>query len=84
MQILRQLLISAAATAVLAQTFEPTDFNVTDALLDQGVNVSAIVGLADLAERSSLSGCSIAVCPAYPPHSRGNSRSDLELGSATH
>jgi len=41
--------------------FEPVDFNVTDALLDNGVNVSAIPDLAGLTERSLLSGCSIAV-----------------------
>lgn len=41
--------------------FEPVDFNVTQALLDNGVNVSAIPDLAGLAERSLSSGCSVAV-----------------------
>ncbi|KAF2821970.1 FAD-binding domain-containing protein [Ophiobolus disseminans] len=41
--------------------FEPAEFNVTEALLDNGVNVSAIPDLAGLAERSLLSGCSIAL-----------------------
>jgi hypothetical protein len=40
-------------------SFEPADFNVTDALLDNGVNVSAIPALSGLAERST--GCAIAV-----------------------
>ncbi|KAI4690216.1 uncharacterized protein J4E84_004400 [Alternaria hordeiaustralica] len=48
------------AGAVSQATFEPADFNVTEALLDNGVNVSAIPELAPLAERSLLSGCSIA------------------------
>ncbi len=49
------------AGAVSQATFEPADFNVTEALLDNGVNVSAIPELAPLVERSLLSGCSIAV-----------------------
>jgi hypothetical protein len=40
-------------------SFEPADFNVTDALLDNGVNVSAIPALSGLAERSTE--CTIAV-----------------------
>jgi len=42
-------------------TFEAPDFNVTEALIQNGVNVSAMPELAGLAIRSSLSGCSIAV-----------------------
>jgi hypothetical protein len=56
--------ISSAALvagAVSQATFEPADFNITEALLDNGVNVSAIPELAPLVERSLLSGCSIAV-----------------------
>ncbi|KAI4954620.1 hypothetical protein J4E86_005930 [Alternaria arbusti] len=41
-------------------TFEAPDFNVTEALIQNGVNVSAMPELAGLAIRSSLSGCSIA------------------------
>ena len=59
------LLVASAAT-VLAQTFEPVDFNVTEALLEQGINVSAIPKLSELAERSSTAGCSIAVSPVTP------------------
>jgi hypothetical protein len=57
--------LGAIATGVLGQTgaavFEDSDFNVTEALLDIGFNVSAIPELADLSERSSLKACSIAV-----------------------
>ena len=50
------------AVGVKAQdVFEPIDFNVTEALIDNGVNVSAIPELAGLVVRSSLKGCSIAV-----------------------
>jgi hypothetical protein len=52
----------AVAAGVTAQdVFEPVDFNVTEALIDNGVNVSAIPELAGLAVRSLLKGCSIAV-----------------------
>lgn len=57
-----------AAGALSQNSFEPADFNITDALLDNGVNVSAIPELAPLAERSLSSGCSIAVCKRPPSH----------------
>jgi hypothetical protein len=41
--------------------FEPTDFNVTEALMNNGVNVLDIPELAESTKRSLLSGCSIAV-----------------------
>jgi hypothetical protein len=54
--------ILAVSVGVSAQdTFEAPDFNVTDALISNGVNVSAIPELANLVARSSSSGCSIAV-----------------------
>lgn len=55
--------LSALAAFVSAQTgiFEPVGFNVTKALISNGVNVSAIPELAALTERSLLSECSIAV-----------------------
>ncbi|KAF2201917.1 FAD binding domain-containing protein [Delitschia confertaspora ATCC 74209] len=40
--------------------FEPADFNVTEALLQKGIDVSSIPALAGLVERSSPSACSIA------------------------
>jgi hypothetical protein len=57
------LSLSALVAAVSAQTgaFEPADFNVTAALIANGVNVSAIPQLSGLVERSSLSACSVAV-----------------------
>jgi ABC-type proline/glycine betaine transport system permease subunit len=61
----------AVAVGITAQeVFEAPDFNVTEALIENGVNVSAIPELAGLAVRSSLSGCSIAVGrhTAMPQH----------------
>ena len=59
--------IAVFSVAAISSTFEPADFNVTKALLDNGVNVTAIPGLAELVERSSSSACSIAV--SYPRNS---------------
>ena len=59
-----QLCVCALAVAAGASTqdvFEPADFNVTEALIDNGINVSTIPDLAGLAAGSSLKGCSIAV-----------------------
>ena len=59
----------AATVRVSAQdTFEAPDFNVTEALIQNGVNVSAMPELAQLATRSSLSGCSVAVSFGAVPH----------------
>ncbi|KAF2683857.1 FAD-binding domain-containing protein [Lentithecium fluviatile CBS 122367] len=56
--------LGALAAGILAQTgstvFEKPNFNVTEALLDIGFNVSAISVLAGLAEQSLLTACSIA------------------------
>jgi len=49
-------------------TFEAPDFNVTEALIQNGVNVTAMPELAGLAIRSSSSGCSIAVSFGTVPH----------------
>ncbi|CAN9152973.1 unnamed protein product [Alternaria alternata] len=57
------LSLSALAVAARASTqdvFEPADFNVTEALMNDGVDVSAIPELAGLVVRSSSKGCSIA------------------------
>jgi hypothetical protein len=56
-------MLSTLATAVVQgqDTFEAPNFNVTEALIENGVNVSAIPELAGLVVRSSLNGCSIAV-----------------------
>lgn len=59
------LLLAAVGGFAFGQdTFEPTDFDIENALLDLGVNVSALPELAPLVERSSLAGCSIAVSSA--------------------
>ena len=57
------LLLAALVAMGAAQTgvFEPADFNGTEALIKNGVNVSAIPGLSELVDRSLLNGCSIAV-----------------------
>ncbi|KAI4951899.1 hypothetical protein J4E91_003360 [Alternaria rosae] len=54
--------LGAFVASVTAQTgaFEPADFNVTEALIANGVNVSAIPQLSGLVERTALSGCSVA------------------------
>jgi hypothetical protein len=53
----------ALVVGIHAQTgeFEAPDFNITEALATNGINVSALPQLAPFAERSPLSGCSIAV-----------------------
>lgn len=57
----RLLVAVTCGSALCQETFEPTDFNITDALLGYGVDVAALPQLASLVERSSLAGCSIAV-----------------------
>ncbi|KAF2133808.1 FAD-binding domain-containing protein [Dothidotthia symphoricarpi CBS 119687] len=55
------LSLGTSATLSLAQDgFEPADFNVTEALFQNGVNVSAIPELAPLSQRSLSNPCSIA------------------------
>ncbi|KAF2850316.1 FAD binding domain-containing protein [Plenodomus tracheiphilus IPT5] len=60
MRINRVLSISALAANALSSTFEPADFNITEALLGNGVNITAFPELAGLVERSDLKACSIA------------------------
>jgi hypothetical protein len=54
-------LLSVAAAGALPDAFEPADFNVTEALFANGIDISTIPGLGDLTQRSSNSGCAIAV-----------------------
>jgi hypothetical protein len=64
MKLLSLAAIAALTASCVAQdSFEAPDFNVTEALLEQGVNVSALPGLAGLVERSSNLACSVAVSP---------------------
>ena len=56
--------IGALVIGTVAQTstFEPADFNITKALIDNGVDVSAIPELSGLVGRTlDFSPCSIAV-----------------------
>ncbi|RAQ98719.1 FAD-binding domain-containing protein [Stemphylium lycopersici] len=53
-------LTTLVAGVVSQATFEPANFDVTEALLSNGVNVSALPELANFAEKSLLSGCSTA------------------------
>jgi hypothetical protein len=52
----------AVLAAAWASDFEPADFNVTAALIANGVDVAAIPGLAGLTERSAINACAVAVC----------------------
>lgn len=63
------LSLAAIAGNTLAQeVFEPSDFNVTEALIASGVDVSVLPGLANLTEKRSLSNpCAIAVGGFYRP-----------------
>lgn len=62
--------LACGVAGVNAQTgeFEVPDFNVTEALLANGINVSALPELAPLVERTLASGCSIAVGVFPPKH----------------
>ena len=58
-------LLAALALAVNAQSnvtdaIEPSDFNVTQALFDAGIDVTELPA-GELVERSSTAACSIAV-----------------------
>jgi hypothetical protein len=57
------LFLGAVAGRVFAQdAFEPTDFNVTEALIENGVDFSALPELAVLTEKRSLfNPCAVAV-----------------------
>jgi hypothetical protein len=58
---MRAFLIHIIAAGVMSQTFEPSDFNITEALIAQGINVSALPELTALERRSSDLACNIAV-----------------------
>ena len=67
---MRSFLFATLASLVASQAFEAADFNVTEALLDQGVNVSALPELASLVERSSNLACNIAVSTLEPDYDK--------------
>jgi hypothetical protein len=64
------LTLSASVIAQTGSVFEAADFNITEALILNNVNVSAIPELASYLERSLLSGCSTAVSQLYHPTDR--------------
>ena len=66
MKVTQVISIGALTAGALAQsnanTFEKADFNITEALIGNGVDVSAIPELSGLVERTlDLSPCAIAV-----------------------
>lgn len=58
---MRLLLLSSCAAFAASQIFESEKFNVTDALISQGVDISALPQLNAISKRSSNAACSIAV-----------------------
>ena len=60
------LAVASAVELTLALGGESADFDVTQALIEQGVNVSAVPALAALTDQSSVFACSIAVGHALP------------------
>lgn len=58
------LALASSVELSLALSLETADFNATHALIEQGVNVSAVPALASLADQSSVLACSIAVSHA--------------------
>jgi hypothetical protein len=63
---MRPFLLAISAIRVASQVFESENFNVTEALIAQGVDVSALPQLNGLTERSSDVACSIAVSTYLP------------------
>lgn len=55
------LALAASIELSVALSLETADFNATHALVEQGVNVSAVPALASLADQSSVFACGIAV-----------------------
>jgi hypothetical protein len=76
MRLLKIVPLGLFLTVTLAQQpFEPSNFDITAALLENGVDVSDIPGLASLSKRTRPGGCVIAVslmrlpmrcCPTDP------------------
>lgn len=66
-KIIAAFVFVVATLAAAQEPFEPLDFNVTEALFENGIDVTAIPDLAGLVIRSSLQGCSIAVSVPHVP-----------------
>jgi hypothetical protein len=64
---MKSLVLATAfvARALSQGVFEPVDFNITKALLDNGVTVSSISELTQVGRRDALSGCSMAVSQLF-------------------
>lgn len=59
-------ILTVVDAAIDSELSHPPDFNITKALLNNGVNIYEIPGLVDLAGQSSLEACSIAVSLLQP------------------
>jgi hypothetical protein len=55
------LFLAARTMSANADDFEPSDLNITNALIENGVDVSSIPALADLVARSPVKRCALAV-----------------------
>lgn len=66
------LAILTYAASALAQGFEPADFNVTEALLRNGVDASALPKSSELDGQSLWEGCVAAVSIDLPIHIRSH------------
>jgi len=56
---------SLSAATIAQDVIEPADFNVTQALLENGVDPSDLPDVTALTKRSLFSGCSLAVSCAF-------------------
>jgi hypothetical protein len=57
-------LLGALSGAAVAQTsFESPDFNVTEGLLDLGIDITELPELTEFVERSAISSCAPVVSP---------------------
>jgi hypothetical protein len=54
-------LLGAFSGAAVAQTFESPDFNVTEGLLDLGIDITELPELTEFVERSAISSCAPVV-----------------------
>lgn len=58
---MRLVFLSSFIAFAASQIFESENFNITDALVSQGVDISALPQLNAISERSPHAACSIAV-----------------------
>lgn len=60
------LAVASSVQLSLAMGVESPDFNATQAVIDQGFNISAVPALATLTDQSSVFACGIAVGDTIP------------------